>query len=67
VDNKHSLPTIVSTDVGFLVLFGVAVVLLHILVNGRYGFHRDELQSQRGGIGIVPKINPKSGNASREE
>src|SRR5579862_8593679 len=26
-------------------LFGVAVVLVHILVNGRYGFHRDELQT----------------------
>jgi hypothetical protein len=42
---KRSLRTIASTDVGSLMLFGAAVVLLHILVNGRYGFHRDELQT----------------------
>jgi len=42
---KRSLRTIASTDVGLLMLFGAAVVLLHILVNGRYGFHRDELQT----------------------
>lgn len=33
----------VSSDTGVLVLLGLGVVLLHILVNGRYGFHRDEL------------------------
>jgi 4-amino-4-deoxy-L-arabinose transferase-like glycosyltransferase len=33
----------VSSDTGILVLLGLGVVLLHILVNGRYGFHRDEL------------------------
>src|SRR5215469_6533845 len=42
---KRSLKTMVSTDVGLLVFFGAAVALLHILVNGRYGFHRDELQT----------------------
>src|SRR5271157_824218 len=31
------------SDTGVLVLFGLGVVLLHILVNGQYGFHRDEL------------------------
>jgi hypothetical protein len=45
VDDERRLKAIASTDVGLLVLFGVAVVLLHILVNGRYGFHRDELQT----------------------
>jgi len=34
---------IASTDTGVLVLFGVGVALLHILVDGQYGFHRDEL------------------------
>ena len=43
--DKCSLRAIVSTDAGVLVLFGAAVVLLHILANGRYGFHRDELQT----------------------
>ena len=33
----------VSSDTGILVVFGLEVVLLHILVNGQYGFHRDEL------------------------
>jgi hypothetical protein len=35
--------TVVESDTGVLLLFGAAVVLLHILVNGEYGFHRDEL------------------------
>ncbi len=30
-------------DSGVLILFGLCVTLLHILVNGQYGFHRDEL------------------------
>ncbi len=33
----------VTSDTGVLVLLGLGVVLLHVLVNGRYGFHRDEL------------------------
>jgi 4-amino-4-deoxy-L-arabinose transferase-like glycosyltransferase len=34
---------IASSDNGILILFGLGVVLLHCAVNGRYGFHRDEL------------------------
>ncbi len=36
-------PEVVVSDTGLLVLFGLGVVLLHVLVNGQYGFHRDEL------------------------
>lgn len=36
---------LISTDIGLLTLFGAAVALLHIAVNGQYGFHRDELQT----------------------
>jgi 4-amino-4-deoxy-L-arabinose transferase-like glycosyltransferase len=36
---------LVSSDIGLLALFGAAVVLLHVAVNGQYGFHRDELQT----------------------
>jgi 4-amino-4-deoxy-L-arabinose transferase-like glycosyltransferase len=32
-----------SSDVRVLVLFGLGIVVLHIAVNGQYGFHRDEL------------------------
>ena len=32
-----------ENDTALLLLFGAAVVLLHILTNGKYGFHRDEL------------------------
>lgn len=31
------------SDTSILILIGAAVVLLHTLVNNRYGFHRDEL------------------------
>src|SRR5579862_4666559 len=31
-------------DLGVLILIAAAVAILHIATNGRYGFHRDELQ-----------------------
>jgi len=33
-----------GTDTAILLVVACAVALLHILTNGRYGFHRDELQ-----------------------
>lgn len=39
----HIGERIASSDTGVLILFGLGVALLHILVNGQYGFHRDEL------------------------
>jgi Dolichyl-phosphate-mannose-protein mannosyltransferase len=33
----------VAGDSGILILLALAVILLHTLTNGRYGFHRDEL------------------------
>jgi len=33
----------VASDFGMLVLMGLAGIVLHTLVNGQYGFHRDEL------------------------
>jgi 4-amino-4-deoxy-L-arabinose transferase-like glycosyltransferase len=34
-----------SSDTGMLILLGLSVIVLHILTNGQYGFHRDELQT----------------------
>jgi hypothetical protein len=31
------------SDIGVLLLVGLGVALLHVLTNGQYGFHRDEL------------------------
>lgn len=45
MDDKRSLRAFLATDVGWLTWFGVGVVLIHILANGRYRFHRDELQT----------------------
>ena len=39
----HPQKRAASGDTSLLLLFGLAVTLLHILVNGQYGFHRDEL------------------------
>jgi 4-amino-4-deoxy-L-arabinose transferase-like glycosyltransferase len=33
----------VESDLGILALLGLALVVLHTLTNGQYGFHRDEL------------------------
>ena len=48
LDNASSSPrrswqAAIRSDVGVLVLIALASVLLRTLVNGRYGFHRDEL------------------------
>jgi 4-amino-4-deoxy-L-arabinose transferase-like glycosyltransferase len=34
---------VILSDVGILTLLGLAQLSLHMLTNGRYGFHRDEL------------------------
>ncbi len=39
------LAPFVRSDVGVLVLIGIARVAFHLATNGQYGFHRDELQT----------------------
>lgn len=36
---------IVFSDVGILILLALALLIAHILINGQYGFHRDELDT----------------------
>ena len=42
---RRHWPSFIASDVSVLVFLALAVVLLHTLVNGQYGFHRDELQT----------------------
>jgi hypothetical protein len=35
----------VASDLGILVLLALALVIVHTLTNGQYGFHRDELMA----------------------
>ena len=39
------LADFVRSDLGVLLLLAAARVLFHVLTNGQYGFHRDELQT----------------------
>src|SRR6516225_7047416 len=45
MDASASRTRVRFSDGMLLVFFGATVTLLHIAVNGRYGFHRDELLS----------------------
>ncbi|HTS47859.1 MAG TPA: glycosyltransferase family 39 protein [Bryobacteraceae bacterium] len=40
---RPGIPRLVSSDTGALMLIALAIILLHALTNGHYGFHRDEL------------------------
>ncbi len=40
---SQSFPTLLSSDLGVLVLLAVVRVLLQVFTNGQYGFHQDEL------------------------
>jgi 4-amino-4-deoxy-L-arabinose transferase-like glycosyltransferase len=43
METIYRLRKVASSDLAVLVLCGAAVVFLHTVTNGRYGFHRDEL------------------------
>jgi hypothetical protein len=59
----------ILSDTGVLILFGLGVVSLHILVNGEYGFHRDELltftnaQHLAWGYVVYPPVTAVLGRA----
>ncbi len=39
------LSSALSSDTGILILISLAFLIFHVLTNGQYGFHRDELQT----------------------
>src|ERR1700728_1072985 len=55
---------IIVTDTGVLVLSAIALVALHTVTNGQYGFHRDELATiddarfLSWGYVVYPPITP---------
>ena len=42
-DCQNRFSTLLCSDNGLLLLLAVCGALLHVLLNGQYGFHRDEL------------------------
>jgi len=44
VNTNRTWRQVVLSDLGILILLGLALFILHMLTNGNYGFHRDELQ-----------------------
>jgi 4-amino-4-deoxy-L-arabinose transferase-like glycosyltransferase len=43
MNKSQSLSTLLSSDIGILVLLALARILLQVSTNGQYGFHQDEL------------------------
>src|SRR5271157_5492102 len=62
----------VPSDLGILILVALAGVLLHTLVNGQYGFHRDELltfsnaRHLEWGYVVYPPLTPFLGRVELE-
>jgi hypothetical protein len=62
----------VASDLGILFLLALALVLLHTLTNGRYGFHRDELMTLDDarhlawGYVVYPPLTPFLGRVEVE-
>ncbi|MGB7846600.1 MAG: glycosyltransferase family 39 protein [Candidatus Acidiferrum sp.] len=63
---------IASSDFGILVLLALFVIFLHLLTNGQYGFHRDELLSMDNaghlawGYVVYPPLTPFLGRVELE-
>jgi 4-amino-4-deoxy-L-arabinose transferase-like glycosyltransferase len=43
MNKSQSLSTLLSSDIGILILLALGRVLLQVFTNGKYGFHQDEL------------------------
>ncbi len=43
MNKSQSLSTLLSSDIGILILLALARILLQVFTNGQYGFHQDEL------------------------
>jgi len=61
-----------ASDFGILVLMALAIILLHTLTNGQYGFHRDELLTLNNarhldwGYVVYPPMTPFIGRVALE-
>ena len=68
----RSLQAVLSTDTALLIFSGFSVAFLHILANGQYGFHRDELLSVNNarhlawGYVVYPPVTPFLGRVELE-
>ena len=61
-----------ASDLGTLILLALAIILLHTLTNGQYGFHRDELLTLNNarhlewGYVVYPPMTPFIGRVELE-
>ena len=71
-DQQSVWQRVLTSDLGILVVFALANILIHTIANGQYGFHRDELLTADNarhldwGYVVYPPLTPLIGRVELE-